>query len=581
MASPPTPGLVESVLARSDGNPFFAEEIVAAGGEAAGDRLPSTLRDVVLIRVAGLTPSGRSVLNAAATAGRRVDPDLLAEVASMTEPEVEAAVHEAIAARLLIVESDPAGARYAFRHALVQEAVYAELLPSHRRRLHVTLASALERRGPTSDGGGASRMAELAYHWTAAGDHPRALVASLAAAHGAAAEHAFADAGRHFEQAIELWDQVPDAEGLVGSDLSAVLYEASWAMGVAGHPSQALGLARRAVERFDGADPERAAMLDERLAWAATEFGDVALATELLTSALARIGSAPPSRAQVVVLTSYARNVYIRGLDGAVQAAERAIAAARTVDVPFAEADALVTLAGALRDVGDPDAAIGHLHTAMAIAETTGDVWELGRAYDHLAGAVRESGDVEGAIEVARAGFERAREYGVGRSFGPKYVLDHAWMLITLGRWVEARHYIDEAAMLGPEGIMRLLYCATAGSLETLRGNFVAAHRLLDEGRTLASGAPGPTLGHLAPRGLRPAGASRGPPGGGPSGGGGGSVHRSALPGADIRGPDRVGGGGGSRRAWPSATSRGRGGGSEDASGRAPGPVTCGRDHVP
>ena len=243
---PPTPGLVESVLGRSDGNPFFAEEIVAAGGEAAGDRLPSTLRDVVLVRVAGLSPAGRSVLDAAATAGRRVDPDLLAEVASMTEPQVEAAVHEAIAAWLLVVESDPAGERYAFRHALVQEAVYAELLPSHRRRLHVALASALEARGPTSDGGGASRMAELAYHWTMAGDHPRALVASLAAARGAAAEHAFADAARHFEQAIELWDQVPDAEGLVGSDLSAVLYEASWTMGVAGHPSQALALARRA-----------------------------------------------------------------------------------------------------------------------------------------------------------------------------------------------------------------------------------------------------------------------------------------------------------------------------------------------
>ena len=484
----PTPNLVDSVLARSDGNPFFAEEILAAGAKVDDATLPSSVRDVVLVRVAGLSADARSALDAAAVAGRRVDPDLLAAVAGLDEPRLEAGLREAIDAHLLVIEASAGTEQYAFRHALVQEAIYAELLPSRRRRLHVALSEALERAGPPSDGGGASRMAELAYHWTAAGDRPRALVASLAAAHGAADEHAFANAGRHFERAIELWDQVPDAEKLVGSDLSAVLYDASWAMGVADHPSLALALARRAVERFAGApDSERAAMLDERLAWAATEFGDVALATELLTSALDRIGSAPPSRAQVVVLTCYARNIYIRGLDGAVPAAERAVAAARTVDVPFAEADALVTLAGALRDVGEPVVAIGHLHEAMAIAERLGDVWELGRAYDHLSGATRETGDVEGAIEIARAGFARARDYGVGSSFGPKYVLDHAWMLITVGRWEEARHYIGEAAMLGPEGIMRLLYCATAGWLATLSGDFADAHRLLDEGRALGA----------------------------------------------------------------------------------------------
>ena len=229
-------------------------------------------------------------------------------------------------------------------------------------------------------------------------------------------------------------------------------------------------------------------MLDERLAWAATEFGDVALATELLTSALDRIGSAPPSRAQVVVLTCYARNIYIRGLDGAVPAAERAIAAARTVDVPFAEADALITLAGALRDVGRPGSRrsvistrrsrspSGSTTSGSSAAPTT--TWPAPPA---------RRGDVERAIEVARAGFERARRSGAGGSFGPKYVLDHAWMLVTVGRWSEARHYIDEAALLGPEGIMRLLYCATAGWLETLSGDFDAAHRLLDEGRALGA----------------------------------------------------------------------------------------------
>ncbi len=492
----PAPGLVDSVLGRSDGNPFFAEEIVAAGGESADDGLPATLREVLLVRVAALSPGGRSVLDAAAAAGRRVDPDLLAEVAGMTEPELEAAVREAIAAQLLVVEAPPAAERYAFRHALVQEAVYGELLPSQRRRLHVALAQALERRGPTSDGGGASRMAELAYHWSAAADLPRALVASLAAAHGAMAERAFADAAREFERTVELWAQVPDAEGLVGSDLAAVLSEASWATGVAGHPGRSLELARAAVERLDGTtEPERAARLEERLAWAATEFGDIALATESLASALSRLESAPMSQAKVIALTSYARNVYILGLEDAVPAAERAVAAAREVGPEFAEADALITLAGALRDVGEPVRAIGHLHEAIALAEAIGDVWELGRAYDHLAGATRETGDVDGAIEVAVRGDERAQALGVGRSFGPKYVLEHAWMLITVGRWSEADRYIDEATTLAPEGIMRVLYCATAGWLATLRGDMAAARALLDEGRALRATLRDPRWG--------------------------------------------------------------------------------------
>ena len=128
-------------------------------------------------------------------------------------------------------------------------------------------------------------MAELAYHWAAAGDQPRALVASLAAAHGAAAEYAFAESAGHYERAIELWDRVPEAERLVGSDLAAVLSDASAAAGLAGHAGRALALAREAIERFDGAEaePERAALLEDRLAWAAMEFGDVVLATEALT----------------------------------------------------------------------------------------------------------------------------------------------------------------------------------------------------------------------------------------------------------------------------------------------------------
>ena len=488
----PTSALVESILGRSDGNPFFVEELVAAAGEAEGDRagapLPATLREVVLVRVGALSPTARLVLQVVAAVGRPVEADLLADVAPLDEADLELGLREAIAAHLLVLEATPSHGRFAFRHTLAREAVEGDLLPTERRRLHLAIATALERWGPAGDGDGPARMAELAYHWTAAGDRARALVATTAAARGAADGYAFAEAGRQYERAIALWPAVPDAETLVGTDLPALMAEASWTAGLAGQAGRALELARDAVAHSAGAvDPVRSAILEERLAWAATEFGDLELATDALGSAVDRLGDGPPSRAGAILLTSLARNLYLRGLDGAIPAAHRAIAAAREVGIPFAEADALVTLAGALRDLGDPDGAVVQLQAGLAIAESIGDAWEIGRAYDHLAGAIGETGDAEGAIAITRDGFDRARQLGVGRAFAPKHVLEQAWRLVNIGRWDEAAAMLDEATGLAPEGIMRRLYCATAGWLASRRGEGRLARGLLDDGRSLGA----------------------------------------------------------------------------------------------
>ena len=318
-------------------------------------------------------------------------------------------------------------------------------------------------------------------------------MASLAAARRSATEYAFAAAGRHYERVLELWQAVPDASALVGLDLAAVLSEASRSVALAGQATRSLALAREAVAAFDlASDPEHAALLEERLAWAATEFGDLEVASAALVSAVARIETAGPSPVRARVLTSFARNRYIRGLDGVVAAAERAIDAARAVASRDAEADALVTLGGALRDIGDPVGAIRRLEEAIAIARDIGDVWELGRAYDQLAGAIDESGDIEGAIEITRTGFEEARRLGVGRAFSPKHLAEQAWRLLNVGRWTEARACLDEAALMHPEGIMRLLYCTTAALLATISGERDVALAFVTEARALQTGLRDP-----------------------------------------------------------------------------------------
>jgi predicted ATPase len=125
---------VAGIHVRSEGNPFYAEQLLAAGAGDAEVALPPTLADVVLTRVQGLSEPAQQVLRVAAVAGRRVPHRLLAEAAGRPEADLERGLREAIGAGVLVADST--SGTYAFRHALLQEAAYGELLPSEQVRLH-------------------------------------------------------------------------------------------------------------------------------------------------------------------------------------------------------------------------------------------------------------------------------------------------------------------------------------------------------------------------------------------------------------------------------------------------------------
>ena len=137
---PPT-ALVDAITARADGNPFFVEELLASGVEDGAKRIPATLRDVLLTRVTALSDDAQRVLGIAAVAGRTAEPALLAAVAALPEAVLEDPLREAVGAQILTTQAAPRGDAYRFRHALLAEAVYDDLLPSERRRLHAAYAS--------------------------------------------------------------------------------------------------------------------------------------------------------------------------------------------------------------------------------------------------------------------------------------------------------------------------------------------------------------------------------------------------------------------------------------------------------
>jgi len=181
--------LAERIHARSGGNAFFVEELAATAAAGADGELPPSLRDTLLARIELLSEATQQVLRVAAAAGARVGHDLLAEVAGLPEAELLAGLREAVSAHVLLAEA--ADETYGFRHALVKEAVYAELLPGERTRLHARFAAALAGR---DDGGQAGLAAELAWHWYAAHDLERALPAAVEAGLAAERAYAFAEA---------------------------------------------------------------------------------------------------------------------------------------------------------------------------------------------------------------------------------------------------------------------------------------------------------------------------------------------------------------------------------------------------
>ncbi|HEX6675132.1 MAG TPA: AAA family ATPase [Actinomycetes bacterium] len=327
------PEAVDRILARSEGNAFFAEELLAAGAARADVALPVALADVLLARVEALSDLAQDVLKVAAVAGRRVDHRLLTAAAGLPDAELEQGLREAIADQVLVV--DPAGESYRFRHALLQEVVYGDLLPGERTRLHATYARVLAESGPA---------AELAWHALASHDLPGALGALVRAAADAREVFGPAEAYHHLTQAIELWDRVPDAAAVAGIDRPELLLRAAQAASDSGEARHAASLARDAVAAIDAAaEPLRAAVAYERLAWFLLEVEESPEVLDAARRAVELVPAEPPTPLRAQVTGGLARAlVYFRGDQEASHWCDEALAVARAAGSAADEAQALL-----------------------------------------------------------------------------------------------------------------------------------------------------------------------------------------------------------------------------------------------
>jgi DNA-binding CsgD family transcriptional regulator len=473
------PGLVARLHERSEGNAFFAEELIAASAEGDGP-LPSSLRDVLTLRIEALPRDARTALNAAAAAGRRSDHRLLAAVAGLPEDALLEALRAAVAHHVLVLDDDG----YAFRHALLQEAVYADLLPGERTALHLRLAEALSA-DPSLAGGSAA--AELAQHWRAAHRMSDALAAYARAGLEAERASAFAEAGAHFEAALEIWDGIEDATQRAGLTKAEVVARAAEARHLAGDHHRAVALGRTAIELVDGGD----ALVDQALArerlgrylWLA---GDSDASLAVYRDAVRILPADPPTPELARVLAAEGQILMLRGPNEDAQTCcRRAIELARAVGDRAVEGHALNSLGVTMSSIGDWTGAEEAMRESSRIAEELGRADDICRAIVNLSDCVDQQGHIAEAAEMALEGAQTATRLGV-HSYTGFLEGDVCWRLTRVGALDEAQAISERALAAGPSGVAEVtMHDSTAhlalrrGRLDDAESHFRRAHEVL------------------------------------------------------------------------------------------------------
>jgi DNA-binding NarL/FixJ family response regulator len=287
----------------------------------------------------------------------------------------------------------------------------------------------------------------LAHHWLAAHDVPRALVASVRAGQLAADAMAPSAAQRHFEVALELWTQVPDAGQRAGIAHPALLDAAADAAYRAGAGDRALALVDQALEEVGhGGTPEQRAMLLARRASILRDLSRDEEGITVLETAAGLLPGEPPSRVSAYVLGQLA-NAMLRvdRMESARTIAERAVSSAEAVGAVAELLDAQVTAGSAQVFEGEVETGLTRVREAVEHAVAAGLPWIAARGSVNLSDALVTLARYDEAVAAADAGLAVVERAGMARTLGAYLRGNRAEALIHAGRWDEAR------AALAPE----------------------------------------------------------------------------------------------------------------------------------
>jgi class 3 adenylate cyclase/tetratricopeptide (TPR) repeat protein len=204
--------IVEDVAARTGGVPLFVEEVTRLLLER-GDRgdiqaIPPTLQQSLMARLDRLG-AAREVAHIGSVIGRDFSYSLLRAVAGMEDAPLQSALEKLADADIVLVQGLPPESDYRFKHALIQDAAYENLLKSRRARLHAAIADALEQRFPEVV---QTRPETVAHHLTESGLTEKAVAYWLQAGKNAALRSANVEAIAHLKRGMDVTNRLPTGQ---------------------------------------------------------------------------------------------------------------------------------------------------------------------------------------------------------------------------------------------------------------------------------------------------------------------------------------------------------------------------------
>ena len=398
LGAKPGPALAEDIFSRTEGLPFFVEEIAASltesGSLRSGPRgleldadvalpLPESVRDAVLQRVDRLRQEQRDALATAAVAGRDFDVATIGAEAVAGLPTGGLVV-------------DHGEGRLAFRHSLIRDALYETIPWGRRRAMHRAIAMRLESTSAPPHA--------IATHWIMAGDSTAGRTWLIKAARASHDVCAYRDAAAQLSSALDLWPAEIDVDGRL-----EVLEMLARCAELGGPTSLAVRALTEAIEILEtSADRRRYAEAQRRLAASLETQGawDRAVTVrQLAAGAFAEAGE--PAQAALERLTAAAR----------LRSAASFKAAIELIAVAKGEAEAagrrdlqlrLLALEGnVMARAGEGDAGVAIVRTALADALAGGDFGTAAEAYQRLADSLEHVGDFRGA----RAAYVEAADF--------------------------------------------------------------------------------------------------------------------------------------------------------------------------
>ncbi|GAB3775999.1 helix-turn-helix transcriptional regulator [Nocardioides ginsengisegetis] len=465
-AGPISEDQVAGIVDRAEGNAFFVEELVGAAS-GPGRWVPADLADVLLVRLDRLDDTARQVVRAASVAGRKVSHEMLAAASLLDDTALDEGLRRAVEMNVLV-----AGAgTYTFRHALLGEAVYDDLLPGERVRLHAAYCAAL------SDGRARGTAAELARHARLAMDLDTALDASIRAGNEATAIGGPDEAAQHYQQALELLAD-PRRRADLDVDVSKLTVSAAEALMASGHPIRAAALVAEQLTCLpaDASPAWRARMLAVRAAaLVIIETDEDAAAVSARALELVP-DDAPMLRARV--LTTHARVLAALGRFEEAQAVGiDALALAEKLNMSELASDAITTLSG-LKKAGPKEGLRAALTDAILRAQESGAIHAELRGRFFLARSYQDWAEFEETERWFRSAIERGQAAGLAwapYAFESRWQL--AWVLMVSGRWDEALELCGIDGQSAPP-IPKALLDSVRLNIQHGRGLDVAAETL-------------------------------------------------------------------------------------------------------